>query len=128
MARRIGGSIRVGVAHLVDVDPEIAAIVLLVCDQPFVDADLIRNLIALREKTGKGIVASSYSGTVGVPAIFARPVCSELRALKGDSGAKKIIFTNRERVAEFPFPLGKIDIDTLDDYKNLTGETEIAFR
>jgi molybdenum cofactor cytidylyltransferase len=124
----IGTSIRVGVEHLIGFEPEIAAIVLLVCDQPFIDASLIRHLIALREKTGKDIVASSYSDTVGVPAIFARPVFSELRALEGDSGAKKIIFTHRERLAEVPFPRGNVDIDTLDDYENLIRETEIAFR
>jgi molybdenum cofactor cytidylyltransferase len=123
----IGGSIRTGVQRLIEIEPEIAAIVLLVCDQPFVDADVIRHLIALREKTGKDIVASSYSDTLGVPALFARPVFSELRALEGDNGAKKIILANRERVAEFPFPKGKIDIDTLDDYENLKKESGIAF-
>jgi molybdenum cofactor cytidylyltransferase len=60
--------------------------------------------------------------------LFARPVFSELCALEGDSDAKKIILANRERVAEFPFPKGKIDIDKLDDYENLKKESEIAFR
>jgi molybdenum cofactor cytidylyltransferase len=119
----IGGSIRIGVQRLIEIEPEIAAIVLLVCDQPFVDADVIRRLMALQEKTGKEIVASSYSDTLGVPALFARPVFSELRALEGDSGAKKIILANRDRVAEFPFPGGNIDIDTPADYENLTRET-----
>jgi molybdenum cofactor cytidylyltransferase len=40
-------------------------IMLLVCDQPFVEADTIRNLIALREKTKESIIASSYSNTLG---------------------------------------------------------------
>ena len=124
----IGSSIRVGVEHVIDLEPEIAAIVLLVCDQPFVDADVIRNLIALWKKTRKDIVASSYSNTLGVPALFARPVFSELQALEGGSGAKKIIFTNRERVAEFPFLQGKVDIDTLDDYENVASQSEVAFR
>jgi molybdenum cofactor cytidylyltransferase len=123
----IGGSIRTGVQRLIEIDPEIAAIVLLVCDQPFVDADVIRDLMALREKTGKDIVASSYSDTLGVPALFAWPIFSELQALEGNNGAKKIILINRERVAEFPFPKGKVDIDTLADYANLKKESEIAF-
>jgi len=32
-----------------------------------------------------------------------------------DSGAKPIILSDRQRVAEFPFPEGKIDIDTMED-------------
>ncbi|HMF45760.1 MAG TPA: hypothetical protein VKE29_03725 [Candidatus Udaeobacter sp.] len=44
--------------------------------------------------------------TLGVPALFARSVFPELLQLTGDSGAKTIIFSNRERVAEFPFPKG----------------------
>jgi molybdenum cofactor cytidylyltransferase len=124
----IGSSIRVGIDHLTDVKPEIAAIVLLVCDQPFVDSELIGRLIALREKTGKDIVASSYSDTVGVPALFVRAVFSELQALEGDSGAKKLIFKNPNRVAEVPFSLGNIDIDTVDDYANLIRKSELPRR
>jgi molybdenum cofactor cytidylyltransferase len=123
----IGSSIRTGVEHLMKIEPETAAIVLLVCDQPFVDAAVIRHLIALREKSGKDIVASSYSGTLGVPALFSRSLFSELMSLSGESGAKKIIFGNRDRVAELPLPEGNIDIDTRADYENLTRESSIAF-
>ena len=92
---------------------------LLVCDQPFVDAKTIEELIALRAKTEKTIVASSYSDTLGVPALFDRSCFQELLALNDASGAKAIILSNRERVAEFPFPQGKIDIDTVEDLEQL---------
>ena len=98
------------------------AIVLLTCDQPFVEAQTIHELIALYEKTKKAIVASSYSDTLGVPALFDRSCFAELLALDDDSGAKPIILSKRERVAEFPFPEGKIDIDTVEDYEKLSGE------
>ncbi len=97
------------------------AIALLVCDQPFVDARTIARLIMLREKTKRTIVASSYANTLGVPALFDRSCFQELLALDNATGAKMVILSNRERVAEFPFPEGKIDIDTLADYEKLIG-------
>jgi molybdenum cofactor cytidylyltransferase len=118
----IGSSIRAGVRALIEknsgqvTDDEISAIVLLVCDQPFVDSGVIRSLIALRDKTGKAIVASSYSRTLGVPALFDRICFRELRTLADDSGAKPIILANPERVAKFSFPEGARDIDTSADY------------
>src|SRR4051812_703442 len=49
--RGIGTSIRAGVEHVGDNFSDVDAIMLLVCDQPFVDAEVIGSLIALREKT-----------------------------------------------------------------------------
>jgi molybdenum cofactor cytidylyltransferase len=117
----IGGSIRLGVQGLIDIQPKLEAIVLLVCDQPLVDAGAVRQLIAIREKTNKAIVASGYSATLGAPALFDRSCFRELLALEYGNGAKSIILCDHERVAKFPFPKGKIDIDTLDDYEKLIG-------
>ena len=114
-----GTSIRSGVQHLIDIAPKVEAIVLLVCDQPFVDSHTIEQLIALGEKTKKAIVASSYAGTLGVPALFNRSCTEELLALDDGSGAKPIIFSNHDRVAEFPFPEGEIDIDMAADHEKL---------
>jgi molybdenum cofactor cytidylyltransferase len=55
--RGIGTSIRAGVQHVIDRERDVDAIALLACDQPFADAGVIKKLIALREKTGKPIVA-----------------------------------------------------------------------
>jgi molybdenum cofactor cytidylyltransferase len=113
----IGTSVRAGVQSLIDNTSSLEAIVLLVCDQPFVDTRTIGQLSGLREKTNKPIVASAYSGTLGVPALFDRSCFGELLALSDDTGAKSIILRDRERVAEFSFPEGAIDIDTLADYE-----------
>jgi molybdenum cofactor cytidylyltransferase len=99
--------------------PNLEAIILLVCDQPFVETRTIKGLIELRKKTKKAIVASGYSGTLGVPALFDRLLFGELLALRDDSGAKPIILRDPERVAQFSFPEGAIDIDTTEDYEKL---------
>jgi len=116
----IGTSIRAGVKKLVDNVQDLQAVVLLVCDQPFVTARTIEGLITLREKMNKSIVASRYADTLGVPALFDRSFFQELLSLSDEAGAKSIILRNRERVAQFRFPEGNLDIDTLHDYEKLT--------
>ncbi len=76
-------------------------------------------MIKLRETTKNSIVASSYADTLGVPALFDRSLFQELLSLGDKAGAKSVIFRNRERVAEFVFPEGKIDIDTREDWQKL---------
>jgi len=117
--RGIGSSIRSGVQALTYHAPDVQAILLLVCDQPAVSAPFIERLIATREATKKDIVASSYADTVGVPAVFDRSLFRELLAIGDESGAKSIILQNPERVAQFAFPEGAIDIDTWEDWEEL---------
>jgi molybdenum cofactor cytidylyltransferase len=69
--------------------------------------------------TGKPIIASEYSGTLGVPALFNRTLFSELMALKSTEGAKKLIKKHIHEVFSVPFPEGAIDIDTPKDYERL---------
>ena len=95
----------------------IAAVLLLVCDQPAVDERVIERLFATREATKKDIVASSYADTVGVPALFHRSLFERLLSLGDEAGAKSIILQNPERVARFAFPEGAIDIDTWEDWE-----------
>lgn len=111
----IGTSVRAGVQNLLSQLSNLEGIVLLVCDQPFVDAGVIKGLIELQQKTNKSIVASAYAESLGVPAFFDHSCFQELLALSNDSGAKSIILRDRERVAEFSFPEGAIDIDTASD-------------
>lgn len=118
----MGTSIRAGVQHLVENFPEASAVVLLVCDQPFVGTDTIRQLIDEHVRTKSAIIASSYAETVGVPALFNRECFSELLALEGEHGAKKIMLAHRDHLVEIPFLAGKIDIDTPEDYERLTSD------
>src|SRR5690242_15086524 len=52
--RGIGSSIRCGIQGL-NSSPDVEASLLLLCDQPAVDPQVIQRLIALRETTGKSI-------------------------------------------------------------------------
>jgi molybdenum cofactor cytidylyltransferase len=115
-SRGIGTSIRAGVRAAIDRDPALPAILLMVCDQPFVSATVIEELIAHWKSSSRPIAASRYAGTLGVPAVFDRACFPLLLQLPDEAGAKSIILAEPERVAEFVFAEGAIDIDTPQDW------------
>ncbi|MEP6809394.1 MAG: nucleotidyltransferase family protein [Chthoniobacterales bacterium] len=114
--RGMGRSIRAGVQHLVSLDRSGAALVLLTCDQPFVDAAVIGALIHAWRKSQSTMVASRYAGTLGVPALFDRSCFADLLALPDKSGAKALLRARPSQVIDIPFEAGAFDIDTPNDY------------
>jgi molybdenum cofactor cytidylyltransferase len=115
----VGSSIRAGVQGAMDLAADLDASLLLSCDQPFVTAAVLAQLIQLRLTSGKPIVASAYATTLEIPALFDRSCFPDLLRLKEDSGAKKIILARPHDVVSFDFPAAAIDIDTAADYKKL---------
>jgi len=120
--RGLGTSIRCGLRHLLSSRPELDAVILLACDQPFVDAGVITSLIAQQDKSGKPIVACSYANTLGIPALFVRACFESLLELPDGSGAKALIESRSDDVAQIVFEKGAIDIDTPVDYEQIKTE------
>ncbi|MBK5270328.1 MAG: nucleotidyltransferase family protein [Bacteroidia bacterium] len=112
-------SVRLGLNTLLKINPSADAVIFMVCDQPFVSASLLKELIIKQRETGKPVVTSSYGETVGSPALFHKNMFQELLQLKGDAGARKIIEQHMSEVAIVSFPKGSIDIDTMKDYEGL---------
>jgi molybdenum cofactor cytidylyltransferase len=115
----MASSIRTGINKLQELHPEIDGAILMVCDQPYVTASLLDNLLLMHLKTGKPIVTSSFGDTTGPPALFHESIFPELLQLTGDKGARKIVEGHSGNVVTVPFPRGLIDIDTKSDYENL---------
>jgi molybdenum cofactor cytidylyltransferase len=97
------------------------AAVVTLCDQPAVTAAHLRALVGAWRKTRRSIVASSYAGTVGVPALFAASHFAELRELSGDRGAGPLLDRHADSVYRIPLPGGEVDIDTPADLTRLQG-------
>lgn len=106
-----------GVRQAMVLDEKLEQIILAVCDQPFVTADLFRQLDQRRASGQKGIVASAYAGTLGTPVLFTRHFFGALMGLEGDEGAKKLLKKYPEEVTAVDFPQGEMDIDTAEDYE-----------
>jgi molybdenum cofactor cytidylyltransferase len=114
--------VRVGVAAIAS-DPKIEAVVLMLCDQPFVTEDVILELVRAYREKKCSIVASRYAESYGVPALFDRMHFAELMALEGKAGAKRVIEIHLRNVHLLSFPEGKIDIDTPEDFARLQSKS-----
>lgn len=115
----MSSSIRCGLLPLLNKNPSTKAVIMVVCDQPFLSSAIMEELIKKYEATRLPIVACSYENTIGTPVLFDKIFFKPLLELKGQAGAKKIISQNLDVTVTVPFPLGHIDIDTKEDYKNL---------
>ena len=112
----MASSIQVGMTWLIEhYDPE--QVLILLCDQPFINHQLLRQLISYKASSSKGIIASSYGAAIGVPVIFDKNYFPDLLALKGKEGAKKLVGRYGDDVGTVSFPQGNIDIDTEADYR-----------
>jgi len=106
----MGASIRAGMAAVPD---GTEAVLLLVCDQPALSQNLLNEIRRVHDQAPGRVVASTYAGTRGVPALFPRQRFPELRALSGDRGARGLLLG--EDILEVPFPGGEQDVDTPAD-------------
>ena len=120
----MASSIRTGIRAITEINAPLQGVILLVCDQPFINATLLNNLITAHQKTGKKIIACSYGNTFGPPVFFYQSLFSELLQLRGDTGARSIIRQHIDNVEAIPFPEGTFDIDTNADYEKIKRDDE----
>ena len=113
----ISSSIKKGLTTVSKENPD--AVIFMLCDQPFVSAEVLRRLQDAFIKTKKPVIASKYENTLGVPALFARKIFGELKNLKDDEGAKKIISKDLNRTVLVAVPEAAFDVDIPRDYVEL---------
>lgn len=111
-------SIKRGLLDLTSNFPDIAGVMFVLCDQPFVNNELLQKVFEAFEKE-KQIAACFYDGILGTPAMFDKSFFEEILALKGDKGAGMIIKQHRDITTIIPFEDGSKDIDTFADLRYL---------
>jgi molybdenum cofactor cytidylyltransferase len=129
----MASSIKIGLEHLIQKHEQLNysgsqfdGVMILVCDQPFIQTKHIKSLIQLQQSTLLPIAACYYAQVLGTPAIFHKSIFIDLLALKGDIGAKKIINAKEKEVAKLHFENGVIDIDTIEDYLKFIQQEEAS--
>jgi molybdenum cofactor cytidylyltransferase len=113
----MASSIRAGVQAL----PESAsAALILLCDQPLINAAHMQNLLNGWQNAPTRIVASQYHHSVGVPALFPAEFFGHLLTLGGDRGAKSLLMEFESSLLKTPLPEAELDIDCAADFDYLT--------
>jgi molybdenum cofactor cytidylyltransferase len=112
----MGGSLAFGLGRLRERHPELAAVMVCLCDQPALGATQLQ---ALANAAGaERIVAADYGdGVLGVPCLFPARFFHELELLHGPEGARSLLMAYADQVQALPMPEARIDIDTPDDYE-----------
>ncbi len=113
----LGSSLKAGLSHVLKFAPETGAVIIMVCDQPRLTGEHLNHLIHQYTETKSKIVASSYSKTVGVPALFDKSLFQNLLEGEDGEGAKKVLSNHPDSTLTVDFSGGEIDLDTLSDYQ-----------
>ena len=113
----LASSITTGLHALESQSPD--GILITVADQPLVDAACLRRLMDAFDDDHR-IVASGYSDTVGVPAVFGAEHVRDLSSLEGDRGAGSWLRARLEFVTIVSMPEAAVDIDTPADLDRIS--------
>ena len=113
----LASSLRLGVAQL---PGSTEAVLVTLADQAAVTTFDLRRLAGAWRRQPDSVIAASYDGHTGVPAVFPRHAFPSLLALRGDVGARPVLSQLADRVLRVPMPNAAIDIDTPEDLLKLT--------
>lgn len=120
----LASSLRAGLTGVLR-DPTLDAVMVVLADQPLVDGVALRRLITAF-RAGSRIVASSYDGLPGVPALFGREHAPALLGLTGDAGAGAWLRSRMPDVAIVPLDGVALDLDTPGDLARLADPTSFS--
>lgn len=114
----MGSSIKTGLPELLSLEKTLDAVIITVCDQPYLTHQHIDKLIETYKRTPHKIIGSAYGNTIGVPALFDKDLFHKILLMRDDEGAKRLIYSEENKTTTIPFPKGNIDLDTPEDFKH----------
>jgi molybdenum cofactor cytidylyltransferase len=117
----IGSSVKCGLKRMLEINKNLNAVIISVCDQPHLSSEIFDRMIASYVSSGKKIVASIYGGTKGVPVLYDRIFFPDLMSIPDEHGAKQYLVENasEQTLATVDFTGGEVDIDTLEDFTKI---------
>jgi molybdenum cofactor cytidylyltransferase len=110
----MGGSIACGMRAL----PEADAVIITLCDMPFLTAEVFQQLERAGRENASGRVATCHGDAAGPPAWFSRDWFPALTKLAGHTGARSL-FQDGEALERIDFPEAAVDLDTPADLAQL---------
>lgn len=115
----MASSIKTGLENLMQHSPNVNAVIICLCDQPFLTIQNLKDLQDSYINSDKKIIASLYNELESVPALFDQSIFPDLLALKGQEGARKVIRNAKDDLRSLPFPKGIYDVDTPEAWENV---------
>ncbi len=117
-ASGMGGSIAGGLRALRESPLE--AVIVMLCDQPFVSAGTLRALDAEWRRGGCEVVATRAGKILGPPALFSSKRFLLLLELQGHEGAKSVL-QRESALRVIDCSEAAIDVDTQQDWAGIKG-------
>lgn len=111
----MGSTISYGVQQILNKDRYTKEILILLCDQLHVSAQMLNELILFHQQADHLITACGYDDSYGAPALFNRKTFLDLLNLSGEQGAKKVIKKHFKHTQVISYPEAQVDIDTPKD-------------
>lgn len=120
-SRGQGASLAAGVARLAG-DPSVAAVAVVLGDEPRLSADAVRRVVGAWRPGGPALRAR-YRDRPGHPVVFGRGWFEDLAALDGDEGALGLLEARAGDVREAEVGSeAPADVDTPADYRRVVEE------
>ena len=110
----MGSSLSAAIRYARGIGYRPKAYLILVCDQPFLSTQHLDTLLLEWDRHNK-LIASTYNGRTGAPAIIPSIYADQLIRLQGDQGARHIL--RRHVEIQIEFEKGALDLDTPEDYE-----------
>jgi len=117
-SKGIGTSIKVGMNSIINNKPE--AVLILSSDQPLINSAYINRMYGHFFHSDYGIIASGYGGAYGIPVLFRKKYFNEIMDIGEKSGCRGIISNNLDDTCLLDCPEGEYDIDTQEDFQNIS--------
>ena len=104
-------------------DRDCDALLFMVADKPSVESGLIKRALDEFKRRSPSILYVDTPGGRGHPVIFSKSVFGDLLNLEGEPAGNTIFEKYRDETVIFPDKDHQIDIDTIEDYNEIVGET-----
>jgi molybdenum cofactor cytidylyltransferase len=130
-AEGMAASIRKGIEALTDRGVDFALV--LTVDQPLLAPDEVRALVSLVASPAAPahvtLAAAAYADRVGVPAAFSKVWFDQLRALRGDQGARQLLMgAPTEALRALRLPHAEVDLDTEESVRRILADPDAVAR
>lgn len=115
----MGSSISCGMSYVLNKALLPDAVLIMLCDQPFISTGYLNEMIGTFYTSPKSIISTAYGEHAGVPALFGNSYFSILEGITGKAGAKEVISGHPDDTVTLIANDLLGDIDNAEDYTSL---------